>query len=987
MLTFRKGTGGALHAARAMADYLADQALPAEMAGLADYYSRGTLRSGTAGVIREDVSAAYANALGLDPSRPADAAEVANLLQGLRADGQPIAGKQQQAAAPGRDRVTYLDLTFSASKSVSVAMALAPTDDERQVIVGAHRDAWNAAMGQVEAIVGHARKGHAGSKGAVAGRIGWLSFDHFTSRPTVDLAHTEADGTASTIRQSVPIAGDPQLHSHIIIQNVVVCPDGSVGGLDTVALHDRVHEVGALYQAHLATNLRAAGIAVELDQKTGSARLPAVPQAVADLFSKRHQQGEAAARHYVEGTGQDWDALNPAARTELLRHGNSVTRQSKGSGAEADVDTWRAQAKAAGYRHRSVVGTAPDRPAMPEAERIRTAYEAALPGLEHELEHRAVLSGGTLRTAAARGLIASGIKDASDIDRVTAAMREHGVRHDGQMAGLVWATEPAEPPIGGREPRVKVTTTVHVAQERVAMTLASRAAADRTGALSPDQISTAVARVEARDGLDFSGEHGGEQRRVMDALGTGGRLAVATGVAGSGKTALLRPLIDAWAEDGRTVYGTALAWRQAGDLAGAGIEKDRTMAVARLLKGARDGKVTLDRRSVVVVDELSQIGTRQALELLQLRERHGFTMVAIGDDRQGQSIEAGSTIELLRRAMPQGAVPELGNTVRQATKRDRETATMFRDGRAEEAIGRLREDGRARLVPGGRREAVEAVADLWAERQAANAGRDGYTLTVSAPTNADAREISGAIRERKRGAGDLGPDVRTVRATDQSGATYDLPLATGDRVRLFSRTYADIGKRGAVIGDNGSVVQVERIADRGLHVRNAKGTRGLVKWDALRDQQTGRVKLTYGDALTIDAAQGATSTEHINALPGGSSAVHGFKAYVAQSRAREATWLVTSDGAERAGVAAKRALGSTAPVGEPDVWRHVSENLSRQPERLLASDVVLSANRKTTQADRDAARSRMLGRSASAAQEASRRAQEAAAGRDRAATL
>ncbi len=114
--------------------------------------------------------------------------------------------------------------------------------------------------------------------------------------------------------------------------------------------------------------------------------------------------------------------------------------------------------------------------------------------------------------------------------------------------------------------------------------------------------------------------------------------------------------------------------------------------------------------------------------------------------------------------------------------------------------------------------------------------------------------------------------------------------------------------------------------------------------------------------------------------------VHGFKAYVAQSRAREAIWLVTSDGAERTGVAARRALGSSAPIGEPDVWRQVSENLSRQPGRQLASDVALSA-RPTTQADRDAARLRSTGRSAGAAQQASRRAQEAAAGRDRAATL
>jgi hypothetical protein len=37
---------------------------------------------------------------------------------------------------------------------------------------------------------------------------------------------------------------------------------------------------------------------------------------------------------------------------------------------------------------------------------------------------------------------------------------------------------------------------------------------------------------------------------------------------------------------------------------------------------------------------------------------------------------------------------------------------------------------------------------------------------------------------------------------------------------------ADIAKRRAVIGDNGSWVQVERIAAEGLQAHNANGTRG-----------------------------------------------------------------------------------------------------------------------------------------------------------------
>jgi hypothetical protein len=133
----------------------------------------------------------------------------------------------------------------------------------------------------------------------VPGSLGWVSFEHHTARPTVEIPHTEADGTRTTLIQTVKVAGDMQLHTHVTTPNAVVCDDGSVGSMDMLALHDRVHEVGAYYQAHLAT------IGVVLDDRTESARIPSVPEPVCELFSKRVRDGEAAARDYVAAQGLD----------------------------------------------------------------------------------------------------------------------------------------------------------------------------------------------------------------------------------------------------------------------------------------------------------------------------------------------------------------------------------------------------------------------------------------------------------------------------------------------------------------------------------------------------------------------------------------------------------------------------------------------------------------------------------------------------------
>ena len=70
---------------------------------------------------------------------------------------------------------------------------------------------------------------------------------------------------------------------------------------------------------------------------------------------------------------------------------------------------------------------------------------------------------------------------------------------------------------------------------------------------------------------------------------------------------------------------------------------------------------------MVCVDELGLLGSRQGLELLRLRQKHGFSIVALGDDKQCQAVEAGAIIDLCRRALGPERVPEIITTIRQQT--------------------------------------------------------------------------------------------------------------------------------------------------------------------------------------------------------------------------------------------------------------------------------------------------------------------------------
>ena len=947
MMRLKPGAAGGMAAARAMADYLQEKQLPDDTLRAAEYYGQtkgaeAAIKAGEgcAPTPRPDMAPEVAAALGIDQTRPLKTKELASLLAGQRADWAAIEGHQRgvgtyDGGETGKVRyeIAYYDMVLSAPKSLSVAWALAGTEAERASLLACHRTAVAETMAYVEEQVGTARMGKGGLGGRERARFGWVTCDHYTARPTTERVATDpATGEQYTEVRSLRMTGDPQLHTHAIVPNVQVTESGRVVALDSMAFHGRIHEFGAVYQAIVARDLRRMGVDAEYDERTKLSRLPAVPEWVCDEFSKRHRDAEGAARAQAKAAGQDYDTLTPEQRSPFLAYGAAATRQDKGSN-RPDMDAWRDQAERIGWRQQSVVAYGPPTAPQTRAERMTAADTAALPHLAEMLQQRAVIGQGDARLAAARGFIAAGIDSTDDLRAMMGQWATGGVLQDGKWTQLMWRE--------GAGNQVRLTTELHRDQEGALIALARDAATDRTHALTPAKVEAAV----GRSGLNFTGEHGQAQRNAIDAMGTDGALSVVIGVAGSGKTAALRPLVDAWQAAGMEVWGSSQARRQADALQDAGIPRARTRALQPFLDGVSESRTPVGKNSVVVLDELGQIGTRQLLDLLRLREKHGFKIVAIGDNRQCQSIEAGPVIELLRQALGSERIPEILSTVRQQAEEERRIAALFRDGKAPEAIAAKRDAGTAELVAGGYQAAVERVADLYAERRAAthNRGQD-YRITISAPTNADAREIGRAVRDRRRAMGEVGARDRVeVAATDGQGDAYKLRLTDGDNVRLFQRTHGvglDDARQHVHVGNNGSVVRVRAVVpDQGIVVADKDGRDVLVAWKSLTDKATNRLLLAYGDCLTIDSSQGITSDEHINALPGGSRAAPAGKAYVAESRHRVTSWLVGSMGAEMREARERRPSGLPVPTpkeGETAAWANLARNLGRVTEKESA---------------------------------------------------
>jgi hypothetical protein len=72
------------------------------------------------------------------------------------------------------------------------------------------------------------------------------------------------------------------------------------------------------------------------------------------------------------------------------------------------------------------------------------------------------------------------------------------------------------------------------------------------------------------------------------------------------------------------VHGIARGWKQAVSLRGAGLTQKDVAATSVFLDRVSKGRITLDKHSTVVVEELSQIGRGDMLQLLKLQQEHGF---------------------------------------------------------------------------------------------------------------------------------------------------------------------------------------------------------------------------------------------------------------------------------------------------------------------------------------------------------------------------
>ena len=183
---------------------------------------------------------------------------------GPRPPGETWASRLQPERRPG------YDLTFSAPKGVSLALGV--RDRVRSVTrsppptTGPSAPCSTTCPPRPATPVG-ATAG--GSSIEANGFIG-AAFRHRTSR-----------------------AGDPQLHTHVVVPNLVQGADGRWSAPDGRHLFTWKMTAGTLYQSALRAELAPLGLAWDI-RRNGLSELRDIPKAILRAFSKRRVDIEAA---------------------------------------------------------------------------------------------------------------------------------------------------------------------------------------------------------------------------------------------------------------------------------------------------------------------------------------------------------------------------------------------------------------------------------------------------------------------------------------------------------------------------------------------------------------------------------------------------------------------------------------------------------------------------------------------------------------------
>ncbi len=729
-------------------------------------------------------------------------------------DGRVIEG------APPRPTAAF-DLTFSAPKSVSVLFGLAE-GPVRSDIRDGHEAAVRAAFDYLERTACVTRRGAGGNR------------------------HIRGEGfVAAAFQHRVSRAGDPQLHTHVLVANAARA-EGRYTALHGALLYREAKTASYLYQAVLRSQLtQRLGVEWGIDPQSPHPEIVGVDRAVREMFSKRSDEIHAQ----LEKTGHTSHRAATAAALDTRVAKSYITE------GENLHERWIGEITARGIDAPDVldaIGRAPTRtPILNDTQPIirevtRTAFAPSGLTANKTTFHRRDI----IQIAAQHAPQGASI---SQIERLADSILDHAARDIVQLRSDT--TPIPEGDSRRADGRVLTDHRADCAYTTRELLNAEFSIIDSAHQRAQDQVAVVKQRDVERV-LATRDEHrklSTEQHRMVTQLATSGAgVEVVVGLAGAGKTYSLDAAHDTWRDAGIDVRGTATALTAAKTLEADTRIPSETIAMLRAWHAhaeetgdSRKLDDAMPKRGVLIVDEAGMTETRDLAFLATLAAERDTKLVLVGDHHQLPEIGAGGAFRHLVHNLEPERVTQLTTNRRQVEAWERDALGELRAGSAEQAVATYASQDRivTDTSPDGLRERLAAD---WLD-----GGARGDDTAMIAYTRADVEALNQAARRILDQQGRLGRERVTYGGREW--AVGDELIATRNRRQL-----------GLTNGTRGTV---QRVGRDGLDIRTPGGQTLHVPRDYLERGDAAHAYATTGhktQGMTVNGEAFVLATDHVS---------------------------------------------------------------------------------------------------------------------------
>jgi conjugative relaxase-like TrwC/TraI family protein len=725
-----------------------------------------------------------------------------------------VAPNGEYGRAFGTHGVHGFDLTFCAPKSVSLIRALRADGVADKAVAAAHATAISEAMEYLAVHAGYTRTHNpvTGEKDLVRlpGLVA-IAYQHETSR-----------------------AGDPHLHTHVIVPNRQARRDGQLVSIDGTSLYHEARAAGVIYQATLRRELhRLLGVEWTVaDPATGMAEVAGVTRETVTAWSQRSTQ----LRQWAVGNlaVADGSQLSPAQ----LATAQKATRPAKPEQlAWAELRRqWRADER----------GLAIDGAAWRQARRTRE--EAAVTPLNRDWLAAAAEHIEKAAFTRADLIEIVGAQLPVDTEHSPRALVESAVDRIG-----IRLTEPREP--HQREGHERFTLDSILAEE-----------ADLLDLVDARDIRAAM---WVKD-TDTQGLSPDQKRAVENLAESPWLVQPLSAPAGAGKTTSMRAL----AAVARRRHGQVLVLAPTGKAVDVAVREgaaDTGYTIAKAVHSLQNGTLKLGHLDLVIVDEAGMVGTDDLHQLLTATTTVNAKTVLVGDAHQLAPVKArGGMFAQLCDDLPW--TQRLSEVWRMRDPEERFSSLALRDGGpapVRRAIDWYRRHDR--LHTG---DPIATATDaLAAYRTDAAAGKDALLLC-------DTTEMADALNHRIHhdNADPTAPTIGVARGHRVAVGDLIISRRNDPTMPVFDATRNEPAADPVRNGNRWRIYAIDPDHNRMAARRLDDDARAVFTGDYLSEH------ITYGYAVTVHSAQGVTA-DATHALLGENTTR--AVAYVAMTRGRE----------------------------------------------------------------------------------------------------